>query len=135
MVPWAHVDDVVGVYYRGQLLSSADTLSSELKSAKQLEIELRDIAEHGVRYATVFQGQGNRLKLSGASALAEMRSLSTMATFLDISWSRAFCGLAPPAPGAACSRSRIRLPPHPICECHFWGEEMLLLVSRFVVVF
>ncbi|MEM6638940.1 MAG: hypothetical protein AAF610_03475 [Pseudomonadota bacterium] len=70
-----------GMYYRGQLQPGAIGISSELKSAKQLAIELSDIADHGFAFATQFQGNFNPVS---RARLAQLRSAQQSNAYRDI---------------------------------------------------
>lgn len=70
-----------GVYYRGQLAPGTTTVSSELKTAAQLEIELTDIVDHGMNYAMVYQGNSNPLS---KSSLASLRTPALREAYMDI---------------------------------------------------
>ena len=72
----APTDLLYGMYYRGQLDLSQASISSELKTTEQLTVELQDIADHGIAYPTIFQGNSNpvtraRLNVLRSEALLE----------------------------------------------------------------
>jgi hypothetical protein len=70
-----------GIYYRGQLYTGQDSITSELKSKAQLYAELKNIYEHGIRYPIVFQGNANP---TSKGMLNLLRSVSLLEDYMKV---------------------------------------------------